>query len=70
MVTAVKKMQIPLETAVACASENPAKEIGIFDQCGSISIGKAADLVLLDSDLKVQEVILNGNILTRNSRVI
>jgi N-acetylglucosamine-6-phosphate deacetylase len=60
MVTAVKKMQIPLETAVACASENPAREIGIFEHCGSITYGKDADLVLLDSDLNIQAVYLKG----------
>jgi N-acetylglucosamine-6-phosphate deacetylase len=60
IVTAVKQMHIPLEVAVACASENPAKEIGIFDHCGSITNGKDADLVLLDSDLNVQTVFLKG----------
>jgi N-acetylglucosamine-6-phosphate deacetylase len=58
MVTAVKKMHIPLEAAIACASENPARKIGIFDHCGSISYGKDADLVLLDSNLDVQAVYL------------
>jgi N-acetylglucosamine-6-phosphate deacetylase len=60
MVTAVRDMHIPFEVAVACASENPAKEIGIFDRCGSIEVGKEADLVLLDKDLNIQEVYLNG----------
>jgi N-acetylglucosamine-6-phosphate deacetylase len=60
MATAVKQMKIPLEAAVACASENPAREIGIFDHCGSISNGKDADLVLLDPDLNVQAVYLKG----------
>lgn len=63
MITVVKKMQIPLETAIACASENPAREIGIFDHCGSIAYGKDADLVLLDSDLNIQAVYLKGNVL-------
>lgn len=58
--TAVLKMGIPLEEAVACASPNPAKEIGIFESCGSISEGKAADLVLLDHELNVKAVFVNG----------
>lgn len=58
--TAVLQMGIPLEEAVACASSNPAKEIGIYDSCGSITEGKAADLVLLDSELNVKAVFVNG----------
>lgn len=40
MKTVVKKMGIPLETAVACATENPARCLGISDEYGSISPGK------------------------------
>lgn len=48
------------EDAVACATMNPAKEIGIYDVCGSIAPGKAADLVLLDKDLHVKAVYVDG----------
>lgn len=57
---AVHEMGIPLETAVKCASVNPAKEIGIFDQCGSITVGKDADLVILNKDLSLQAVYIGG----------
>ena len=57
---AVQKMGIPLEDAVGCATANPAKEIGIYDRCGSISEGKDADFVLLDADLNVKAVYVNG----------
>ena len=57
---AVQQMGIPLEDAVACASMNPAKEIGIYGECGSITPGKAADLVLLDKDLNVKAVYVDG----------
>jgi N-acetylglucosamine-6-phosphate deacetylase len=60
LVTAVRQMHIPLEVAVASATENPARRIGIFDNCGSISIGKAADLVLLRPGLSLQKVFLKG----------
>ncbi|MBO5303257.1 MAG: N-acetylglucosamine-6-phosphate deacetylase [Lachnospiraceae bacterium] len=46
--TAVWQMQIPLETAIRCATANPAKAIGVYDRIGSIETGKYADLVLLD----------------------
>lgn len=64
MQTAVKKMQVPLETAVRCASVNPAKSIGIYEECGSIAPGKRADVVLLDKEtLEVKKVILKGKLL-------
>ncbi len=60
MRTAVQEMGIPLETAVACATINPAVCLGVDRQYGSISAGKQADLVLLDKDLKVIQVIKSG----------
>ena len=60
MKTAVKEMQIPLESAIACATMNPAKAIGIYDRYGSISTGKIANLVLLDQDLNLRQVIIHG----------
>lgn len=58
--TAVQEMGIPLEDAVMCATENPAKQIGIFDKCGSLSIGKQADIVLLDKHLALRDVFICG----------
>lgn len=60
MRTAVKKMGIPLETAVACATMNPAKAIGEYENYGSIAPGKKADVVLLDGELKIKDVIKGG----------
>lgn len=57
---AVTEMEIPLEDAVACATMNPAREIGIYEECGSISVGKAADLVLLDKELNIKAVFVDG----------
>ena len=48
--TVVKKMEIPLETAVRCATYNPAKVIGVDDVCGSIEAGKYGDCVILSKD--------------------
>ncbi len=58
--TAVKEMNISLESAVACASMNPAKSIGLYDKYGSITEGKAANVVLLNRDLSLKAVIING----------
>lgn len=56
----VKKAGISLETAVMCATENPAKEIGIYDKVGSISVGKQADFVLIDEELNIKRVYIDG----------
>lgn len=48
---------IPLEEAVAAATINPAKSIGIDDQVGAIAVGKWADVLLVDQDLRLIRVI-------------
>lgn len=63
MKIAVKEMGIPLETAVACATMNPAKSLGMYQEYGSISIGKKANLVLLDKELELKAVIKDGSLL-------
>ena len=60
MKTAVQKMEIPLEVAVACATKNPAKCLGVYDKYGSITAGKKANLVLLDKELNVRAIIKDG----------
>ena len=60
MRTAITKMGIPLETAIACATKNPAISLGIYDERGSISVGKKADILLLDKNLTLKTVIKDG----------
>jgi N-acetylglucosamine-6-phosphate deacetylase len=62
--TAVREMQIPLEWAVWSAAVTPAKSIGIYDRYGSITEGKKANLVLLDANINLVQVILNGKPVT------
>lgn len=57
---AVKSMNIPLETAIACVTINPAKSLEIYDKYGSIAPGKKADLVLLDQELNLKAVFKDG----------
>lgn len=42
-----------LEDAVICATRNPAKAVGIYNEVGSIEVGKRADFVILDKDLEI-----------------
>ena len=57
--TAVKTMEIPLETAVLCTTLNPAKALHLDDRYGSIAPGKIGNVVLLDQDLNLKKVFIN-----------
>lgn len=59
---AVKEMGIPLESAIKAAAVNSAKAIGIYDQYGSITPGKVANVVLLDKELNLKAVIIKGKV--------
>jgi N-acetylglucosamine-6-phosphate deacetylase len=51
---------VPLEKAVMAATLAPAKVIGADQEIGSLSVGKCADLVILDESLQVKAVYING----------
>lgn len=61
--TAVRKAGVPLEQAVAAATINPARCLGIEREQGTISAGKRADILLWDQELKQRMVICGGKIL-------
>lgn len=54
---------VPVEKAVKTVTENPARAAGIFEKTGSITPGKTADLLILDSALTLKHVILRGQLL-------
>ena len=45
---------IPREDAVRAATYNPARQLGVLDEVGSIRDGKVADFVLCDAELNRQ----------------
>ena len=54
---------IDFVTAVKCATENPAKNLGLFDEIGSIKENKLANFVIVDKDLNVYQTIRKGKII-------
>jgi N-acetylglucosamine-6-phosphate deacetylase len=42
------------------ASSNPARLLGVYDECGSIEVGKRADLVAIDQDGNVKLTFVGG----------
>ncbi len=51
---------LPLEQVVPMLSENPAREMGLFQRKGSIADGKDADLVCLDEENRIVHVFARG----------
>jgi len=56
----VREIGLSLEQASLAASTNPARKIGIDDRTGSLEAGKLADVLLLDHDLELQGVWIQG----------
>ena len=55
--------------AFKMASTNPARALG-FDDIGSITAGKKADLVFVDEAFRVQQVMLRGKICERKQAIL
>lgn len=53
---------VTLKRIVEMASVNPAKQIGIYNEKGSISPGKDADILLVDDALNIRYTICGGHI--------
>lgn len=62
--TAVREMGIPLEDAVKSATLIPARYLNVQHRVGSISLGKQADLLIVDqSTLALRAVIMRGRMI-------
>ncbi len=46
------------------ASSNPARLLGVYDVCGSIEVGKRADLVALDENGTVKLTVIAGQVIS------
>lgn len=58
----VERVGVPFIQAIDYATKNPAKQLGIYQETGSISIGKRADFVVLDSDYNVIMTVIAGKV--------
>lgn len=56
---------IPLTEAILCATESPARQVGLFGTVGSIEVGKRADLLFLTNGerLDIDRIMLRGSFL-------
>ena len=54
---------IPLEDAVISVTRRPAEVIGMQERIGSIEAGKSADFVILNKQLDIVNVIIDGKVI-------
>jgi len=57
---AVRKVGVSVADASRMASLNPARQIGVDREMGSLKPGKRADVLLLDGDLELRRVWIGG----------
>ncbi|MFR4440043.1 MAG: N-acetylglucosamine-6-phosphate deacetylase [Hungatella sp.] len=50
------------EEILPVLTENPAKVVGLFDSISSIEVGKRASLLIMDTNHRLQTVLVNGRV--------
>jgi N-acetylglucosamine-6-phosphate deacetylase len=55
-------VDVSVQDALLMATANPAEVIGESDSRGSLEVGKAADIVVMDSDLNVTATVVGGRV--------
>lgn len=51
---------VPMEDALKASTINPAQAVGLFDELGSITEGKRADVLILDETLHPEYIFIGG----------
>ena len=60
--TMYREVGIPLEHAVEMMTKTPARMLNVLNHKGVIEIGKDADLILFDDDVRIKLVMVGGNL--------
>lgn len=58
----IKSTGCSIEQAIRCASEHPAKMLGIFPRKGSLDFGADADFIIVDDQVNVHATFIDGDI--------
>ncbi|MEA1964814.1 MAG: beta-aspartyl-peptidase [Candidatus Aerophobetes bacterium] len=61
---------IPLSDALKLITSNPADRLGISDKKGQIRKGGDADIVILDKDLKINQVYARGRLMVDKDKAV
>lgn len=49
-----------IEKVIECVTKNPAVELKMYDEIGSIEVGKASDIIIFDDELNVRAAFVDG----------
>jgi len=61
---------LPLPDALALITSNPADRLGISGRKGSIREGADADLLILDEELRIEQVFAKGRLMIDDGRAV
>lgn len=59
----IQMADVPLPEAVKMASQTPANILGIGESKGSLTVGKDADIVIFNRDIKISTTIVGGKVI-------
>lgn len=57
---------IPLRHVLKSLTVNPAKQLGVYNETGRISLGKYADLIVINNNMEIKLVIIKGRLAVDN----
>lgn len=67
--TMMHEGDVPLVQVIRMMSTTPARISGVLDRKGSLTVGKDADIVIFDDDIRVQHTIVEGRQVYSTSKV-
>ena len=50
----------PIPSIIEMVTRTPAKELGLYDESGSLSEGKTADFAIFDRDFRMRRTVVGG----------
>ena len=56
-------MKIPINYVIKSCCVNPIKALDMYDEYGSLTIGKKTDILILNKDLSIKTIIKHGTII-------
>lgn len=66
----VQEDNFTIGEAISYITTNPAKNLNLYPKKGCVAPGSDADIILLDSDLAIDTVIANGNLMMQDKVVL